>query len=610
MFDRLTERLSQAVTALTGRGRISEDNISETVRQVRMALLEADVALPVVKGFTDTVRARALGAEVTKSLTPGQAFIKIVHEELTRLMGEASTGLNLRAQRPVVVLLAGLPIAVWLDLRNLTEASLRRQANDLNSVVTSMRNFYATNVVARVLANQGGTTQVTHNYESIPGAIPIPATLSLELGRVISEKQNTITYRFVSDYPFRNRKPHDLDGFERDALLKLRADSKQLVTEVDESLYHDRVRLIAPVIMGQACVNCHNSHVESLKTDWKVGDVRGIQEVSIVQPFADNILSFKYLLGYFVLLALTGASVILLQRRQAMQIAGMNRELETANEFLATLSMKISRYLSPQIYKSIFSGQRDVVIQTERKKLTIFFSDIKDFTATTERLQPEQITRLLNEYFTEMSAIALKHGGTIDKFVGDAVLVFFGDPETKGPVEDAKACLRMAMEMQHRLIELKRKWRQEGIQEPFIVRMGINTGYCNVGNFGSNDRMEYTIIGAEANLAARLQSVAEPGKIVMSYETFALVQEIVAAHPLASITMKGISREIVPFEVEGLLDDQDKTARVFSEHVTGLDLHLDLGQVEPREAERVRSALQRAISALEERRLAAVSAPS
>ncbi len=108
MFDRLTERLSQAVTALTGRGRISEDNISETVRQVRMALLEADVALPVVKGFTDTVRARALGAEVTKSLTPGQAFIKIVHEELTRLMGEASTGLNLRAQRPVVVLLAGL----------------------------------------------------------------------------------------------------------------------------------------------------------------------------------------------------------------------------------------------------------------------------------------------------------------------------------------------------------------------------------------------------------------------------------------------------------------------------------------------------------------------
>ncbi|MBS0612605.1 MAG: signal recognition particle receptor subunit alpha, partial [Proteobacteria bacterium] len=108
MFDRLTERLSQAVQTLSGRGRISEDNIAETVRQVRMALLEADVALPVVKTFTEGVRTRALGAEVAKSLTPGQAFIKIVHEELTHLMGEPSAGLNLRAQRPVVVLVAGL----------------------------------------------------------------------------------------------------------------------------------------------------------------------------------------------------------------------------------------------------------------------------------------------------------------------------------------------------------------------------------------------------------------------------------------------------------------------------------------------------------------------
>ena len=192
----------------------------------------------------------------------------------------------------------------------------------------------------------------------------------------------------------------------------------------------------------------------------------------------------------------------------------MNRELETANEFLATLSMKISRYLSPQIYKSIFSGQKDVTIHTERKKLTIFFSDIKDFTATTERLQPEQITSLLNEYFTEMSNIALKHGGTIDKFVGDAILIFFGDPESKGEAEDAKACLRMAADMQHRLAELNVKWRNEGVENPFRVRMGINTGYCNVGNFGSADRMDYTIIGAEANLAARLQSIAEPGHIV------------------------------------------------------------------------------------------------
>ena len=189
--------------------------------------------------------------------------------------------------------------------------------------------------------------------------------------------------------------------------------------------------------------------------------------------------------------------------------------------------MKIAKYISPQIYKSIFSGQRDAAIATERKKLTIFFSDIKDFTATTERLQPEDLTALLNEYFTEMSNIALRHGATVDKFIGDAMLLFFGDPETKGPAGDARACLEMAVEMQKRLAELNTEWRRRGIEKPFQARMGINTGFCNVGNFGSEDRMDYTIIGAEANLAARLQSIAEPNGIVMSYETYALVRDIV-----------------------------------------------------------------------------------
>ncbi len=108
MFDKLSERLTQAVNALRGRGRITDDNIGETLRQVRMALLEADVALPVVKEFIDRVKARALGTEVSASLTPGQAFIKIIHTELVQVLGEPARGLNLRAEPPVVVLLAGL----------------------------------------------------------------------------------------------------------------------------------------------------------------------------------------------------------------------------------------------------------------------------------------------------------------------------------------------------------------------------------------------------------------------------------------------------------------------------------------------------------------------
>jgi signal recognition particle subunit SRP54 len=128
MFDKLTERLGAALDTLRGRGRISEDNIGETLRQVRMALLEADVALPVVKAFIDAVKQRAIGAEVMRSLTPGQAFIKIIHTELVGVMGEPSAGLNLRVAPPLVILLAGLQgagktttaakLARWLVAQN------------------------------------------------------------------------------------------------------------------------------------------------------------------------------------------------------------------------------------------------------------------------------------------------------------------------------------------------------------------------------------------------------------------------------------------------------------------------------------------------------------
>jgi class 3 adenylate cyclase len=516
-----------------------------------------------------------------------------LHSRGVRARGVVLTGL-------VVLLLAGLPAAVWLDLRDLSESALHRQASNLNSVISSIRGYYGTKIVERVLAHHGAT-QVLPNYEEVPGAIPIPATLSIELGRVIGEQQSNIVYRFVSDYPFKNRAVHPLDEFEKNSLIALRQNPNQEPIDVSWSLFENRVRHITPILMGASCVSCHNTHPDSPKRDWKVGDVRGIQEVTITQPIAANIFSFKYLLTYFVLAAGAGMTLIILQGRQAAAMSSMNRELESTNEFLAAVSMKISRYLAPQVYKSIFTGQRDVTIHTERKRLTIFFSDIKDFTATTERLQPEEMTARLNEYFTEMAMIAGKHGGTVDKFIGDAMLIFFGDPETRGAAEDAKACLRMAVDMQRRLAELNARWRKEGIEHPFRVRMGINSGFCNVGNFGSNDRMDYTIIGAEANLAARLQSIAEPGQIVMSYETYALVRDIVVARALPPISMKGISRPVVPYAVEGMLDANGAAQRIFSEHMTGLDFYLDPGAVDDATAAHIRTLLQSALATLERR---------
>ena len=113
----------------------------------------------------------------------------------------------------ILALLVGLPVAVWLDLNDLAQADLRRQAADLNSVISSVRGYYASNVVGRILASPGTPAQVRPDYEAVPGAIPIPATFSLELGQVISEQQRNIDYRFISDYPFKGRAPHATGRF-------------------------------------------------------------------------------------------------------------------------------------------------------------------------------------------------------------------------------------------------------------------------------------------------------------------------------------------------------------------------------------------------------------
>jgi class 3 adenylate cyclase len=499
----------------------------------------------------------------------------------------------------MLALLISLPIVVWLDLSNLTDAILRRQASDLNAVITGIRGFYSSDVVGRVLSAHAATTQVAADYAAIPGAIPLPATLSLELGRVIGERQPNISYRFVSDYPFRNRAPHVLDNFEKSALVALRKNPNLPPIYQSNFGLHGRVRLISPIIMSSGCVNCHNSHPDSPKLDWNVGDVRGIQELTVTQAVPLDIRSFTYIFCYLLVASVAGVTFVMMQYRRNDTIRKINEKLRATNDFLASISHKLASYLSPQIYKNIFSGAMDVSIQTKRKKLTIFFSDIKDFTALTEKLQPEEITGLINEYFTEMSRIALYYGGTIDKFIGDAILVFFGDPESKGDVADAKACLNMAIDMQHRLSALNVKWRQQGIEEPFRVRMGINTGFCNVGNFGSVDRMDYTILGAEVNLATRLQMIANAGGIVVSYETYALVRDMVSARALASTALKGFSREVVPYAIDGLLADDGRTAQVFTEHATGLDLYLDLGRVDPSQARSLKSVLKNVIDALE-----------
>ncbi len=211
----------------------------------------------------------------------------------------------------------------------------------------------------------------------------------------------------------------------------------------------------------------------------------------------------------------------------------------------------IRRYVPAQLAERILAGDYASLEKRQRRRLTIFFSDIRGFTEIADRIDPEDLNRMLNEYLREMTLIAEKYGGTIDKFVGDAIVIFFGAPHATDDRDHALRALRMAMEMQRRMRELRERWTVEIRSEPFEIRIGIHTGEASVGNFGSVGRLDYTAIGTHVNLAARLQTSCEPGKILISDETFRLVERDIRAAPRGEIRVKGIAHPIRVHEVEG-----------------------------------------------------------
>jgi ABC-type histidine transport system ATPase subunit/class 3 adenylate cyclase len=244
-------------------------------------------------------------------------------------------------------------------------------------------------------------------------------------------------------------------------------------------------------------------------------------------------------------------------REAAEEIGRKHRELEA-------LSSKLAKYLSPQVYASIFAGRREVKIASQRKKLTVFFSDIVGFTEITDKMESEDVTQLLNQHLTEMSRVAVEYGATIDRYVGDAIMIFFGDPETRGVKADAFACVKMAIAMQKRMGELGVIWRDSGIEMPITCRIGIHPGYCAVGNFGSEDRMDYTIIGGAVNLASRLEHEAPPGGILISYETYAHVKDEVRCEEMGRIQVRGIGHPVATYRVVDLYAAEG-TGRIQSE---------------------------------------------
>jgi adenylate cyclase len=280
---------------------------------------------------------------------------------------------------------------------------------------------------------------------------------------------------------------------------------------------------------------------------------------------------------------------------QSRDLMTAKQQLQEQKEESFQMSRKLTKYLPPQVWESIFQGRRDAKLQTQRKKLTIFFSDIKDFTETSDEMPPDLLTEMLNTYFERMSKIAIQYGGTIDKFIGDAILIFYGDPVSKGGKEDAIACVSMAVEMRREMQILRQKWQSMHIDKPLHIRMGINTGYCHVGNFGSETRMSYTIIGRDANLAARLQGIAAVDEILISHETYLLVREHVSCKEKGAVSLRGITKPVQVWEVVDFHKDIHSSHSTWVEHeLNGFTMHMDLSKIRNFEKDSVLKALEQA----------------
>ena len=268
--------------------------------------------------------------------------------------------------------------------------------------------------------------------------------------------------------------------------------------------------------------------------------------------------------------------------RQKGIVQAAKEEAEKQQQLLQKASDRLSKYLSPQICEQIFS---DVEFDTGtgRKKLTIFFSDIVNFTSITESMEAEELSGFLNFYLTNMCEIALKYGGTIDKFIGDSVMIFFGDPQSQGLEKDALACCNMGLEMLAFVEKNEELFKEKfNFPEKLEIRIGVHSGVCSVGNFGSDQRLDYTVIGRAVNVAARLEQAAPNNSMLFSNSTKSLLGDTFQVSDSIEVKAKGIDRPIIGY----ILTNKVSKRSLVTVKEEGISLKFDPSIVDKKEVDK------------------------
>ncbi len=356
-------------------------------------------------------------------------------------------------------------------------------------------------------------------------------------------------------------KENSPDAWERKALELVGGDSNDYasVDVIDGAEY---MRLMHPLVNEQRCLGCHqeNGH--------KLGDTLGGISVGVpMAPFwkAENTRMLHLAGGHSAIWGFGLIGMVIGSRRMRKQVrkrAQAEMQLRESESELRELHRQVSlvsklledafgRYVNPHIVKEILESPEPLRLGGERKMVTVLISDIRGFTDLSERLDAESLVEFLNSYFSAMADVVFAHEGTLDKFMGDAIIVLFGAPIARA--DDPIRAVKVALEMQARLKELNAKADALGYPQ-VATGFGISTGEMVVGNIGSPRRHDYTAIGRDVNIAKRLESLTKETTcdILVSESTYLLVRDQVQAVDLGLQSIRGIEEPMHVYGINGL----------------------------------------------------------
>lgn len=383
-------------------------------------------------------------------------------------------------------------IMVFLSQKTNEEMAEQYAENYIRSL-NEFQKQYSSKIVSR-LGPHGIYT--SSDYQNEEGSIPFPATFSIELAESLTDPGKGIETRLYSDFPFRSRTDGGpRDEFESLALTRLRfaEDKTQPFVHYETVNGRHSLRYAKAILMEQSCVDCHNSHPESTKTDWRVGDVRGARSVTLPLDAASHVAHKGWAATLAAMLALAMAALGLI----FLVIQALRASIDMMSKTNAAYNRFVPHEFLQYLHKNnIIDVQLNDNVETQ---MTILFSDIRSFTDLSEVMTPEENFRFVNEYLQVMGPIVRRNNGFIDKYIGDAIMALF---------ENSDDAMRASVEMLHAL-EKYNVEHEKIHNKPLGIGVGVHKGKVRLGTIGESGRMDGTVISDAVNLASRIEGLTK-----------------------------------------------------------------------------------------------------